>query len=176
VADRPPARPLVRAARRRGRPPRLEPVERARSGLSAVVRGGRVDLRARAALQAAARGLSDARMGSRLHLDLGSVRSLHGADLVASLPRDPGADRAGERSGRAGDAADARTRAAGGDSAARGAVPRAAQRPPRRVPRRLCPLLRRAAGSAGSLARGGGCARVGCAPRGRLCLASWRTS
>jgi hypothetical protein len=176
LADRAPARPLVRAAGRGGRAPRLESVERARSGIPALVRRRRVDLRARAALRTCARGLPDARLGAQLHRHLRSLRSLHGTDLVAPLSCDPRADRAGERGGRAGDAADARTRAARGDRAARGAAPRAAQRARCRIPRGLRTLLRRVAGSPGALARGGRRARVGGAPRGRLCLASWRTS
>ncbi len=52
------------------------------------------------------------------------------------------------------------------------AAARAAERLVRRVSRRLRAVLRRAAGRAGAVARGGRRARVGRAPRRRLCLAA----
>ena len=59
------ARPLVLPAGRGGRPARVEPVQRARAGLPALVRGRRRDLRRRPGPRAAARGLPGPRRGSR---------------------------------------------------------------------------------------------------------------
>ena len=178
VADRPAARPLVRAARRGGRAPRLEPVERARPGLPALVRRGRLDLRARAALPAGARGLPDARVGCASCIAISAACGLCTAPIswlhfhaipLLTVPANAAAAPVV--------APMLALALARGDRAARSG-PLLAQLNGlvRRLPRGLRALLRRAPGRAGPLARGGRRARVGRAPRGRLCLASWRAS
>ena len=94
--------PLVLPAARRARAARLEPVHPARRRLPALVRGGRGDLRARAALRAGARGLSAARRLAAGACGLDRVRPRDRADPLAPVPRGSAADGAGERARRAG--------------------------------------------------------------------------
>jgi len=151
-------------------------VHGARPGLSALVRGRALDLRARTALRARARGLSGAANPRAVHRDLDRVRPCNGAGVVAALSRRPAADGPGKRSRGARCHAAARARPARRAAAARRASPRPGQRLVRGVPRGLRAVLRRAAGRPGALARSGRGARVGRAPRRRLCLAAWPAS
>ena len=172
------ARPLVRAARRGDRAARLESLQRARPGLSALVRRGALDLRARAALPACARGLSGAlaaaRAVSRSRPRAASARRrsrwlhFHAIPLLTVPANAAAAPVVAPMLALALVSARSWRRSAGPARSSQG------ERLVRRVPRRLCAVLRRAAGRADPLARGGRRARGGRAPGGRLCLAAWR--
>ena len=154
------------------------PVQRPRPGLPAVVRGGALDLPARAALPARARGLSAAVAPARAGRDLRGVRPRDGAGFMVPVPRDPAAHRSGERRRRSCGRSDARARAR---------VARSSRRS-RTAPAVLLAWLngwcaaylagcaRFFGGLPGAQIRSGraaAAARRGGAPGRRLCLASW---
>ena len=176
LAQRSPARPLVRPARRGDRSPGVESVQPAGRGFPALVHGRRVDLRPGAPPPPRARRLSGAAVDRGLHRDLDRLRALHRADRVVPLSCGAAADGARECSGRARRGADARPGAARRDRAPARAAPLGPQRLVRRLSRRLRAFLWRPPWSADPIERRGRCARVGRAPRSRLCLASWPTS
>ena len=108
------------------------------------------------------------------------LRSRHRSGVLAPVPPDPAAHRAGECGCRSRGRADARARARlGGGDAGRAPGRRragAGERLVRRVSRRLRAVLRRPSGSTDPLAGGGRGPGRGRPRVGRLCLASWPTS
>ena len=133
------------------------PYERARPRLPAVVRGGALDLRARAALPPRARGLPGAATPARCRLGLGGLRARHRAGLLVPVPRVPLLTVPANAAAAPGDRADARARARLGRRRARRARRRRSssrwlERLVRGVPRGLRAAVRRAAGRADPLA------------------------
>ena len=87
VARVAPVRPLVLPPRRRRGAPRGESVHAPRTGLPALVRRRRSDLRRRPANRAEARGLSASAEGRPGRRALGRLRPRHGARALAPLRR-----------------------------------------------------------------------------------------
>ena len=111
VAIRAAARPVVRAARRRGRAHGLESVRAARSGLRALVRGRIRDLHRRSSARARPRGLPGPAQARPRPRRLDRMWSCDRACPLAPLRGGPDLFRPSERDGRAQRWADARPRA-----------------------------------------------------------------
>ena len=105
------ARPLVLPTRRRHRPPRMESLQPARTGLPALLRRCVRHLRARPAHRTPARGLSGATPARYAARSLDRLRPLHRTAPLARLRAVPIYSVLGNATGRAGDALPARARA-----------------------------------------------------------------
>ena len=111
------ARSLVLPPLRRGGPARLESVQPAGAGLSALVQRRGSDLRSRSSYQQQARRLSASAEALRGDLPLGRMRPRDRAGAVVALRRDPRVLGPGKRAGGAG------RRTAAGDGPGRGGGP-----------------------------------------------------
>ena len=189
------AGPLVLPTRRRHRPPRMESLQPARTGLPALLRRCVRHLRPRPAHRTPARGLSGATRARYAARGLDRVRPLHRTAPLARLRARADLLRACKRAGRARDALPARARA---DLSGRPPDPPGRRRDARVAERVVCrlpvvvrSLRRRASPRTGFVAQGcaarrrrarfspgsrSGCGRPACGASASSVAPAWRSA